>query len=387
MKQWKYVLMDIRSRKGILVIFLLEIMAIMLLFSNAINSMVVTQNKLEKVSSLRNSNAYIAVDNTSDEKMQQILNDEDCTVKLADFFNWLENDNIKYCSEFGYDISMNGEGIIESQKSVTKDFFNMFGISVSRGRVFSDSEYEHEASICPVVIGAELEKKYKLNEVYKFENGGLGTEFKGKVIGVLSKNSMYYNLNNINMPIYLDNSYIVPVNTNYNTEKFSFSDYDMALSHMVIFDNSTDKMEQISKALSALNLFDINFISADEQTQEILHNVADEMLMQFMLAIFILIFTLVCINISFHKMIIQNMYEYGIHMICGATVQDLIRRFFLFVYTIIGIALVLVIIITCDYITAIISVLFGLVLGIIVLIYPFVKLRKLAIIQIVNRGE
>ena len=95
----------------------------------------------------------------------------------------------------------------------------------------------------PILIGYELQDKYKLGKEYEFEHGGTGDTFRGKVVGILRKSSKYYELNGLSVSLSLDFSYIVPQSTK-NMDNLSFSDLDMAETRMVVFGDK-NKIQKI----------------------------------------------------------------------------------------------------------------------------------------------
>lgn len=383
MKQLKYLWLDIKSRKVVFTIFLFMVIFTIGLFAYSIDTLSEVDEDLTKVKALKSTSAYIVKDSTTDYEVQRIMSDNSSLVKLSQFFNKLETLDIIYYTEFGYEIGITPKGNILKQRSVTKRLFDVFEIKTSEGRLFLDDEYTMHNAICPIVIGYELAEDYELNNIYDFENGGTGKTFKGKVIGILRKNTSIYELNNMYMPVSLDNSYLIPLSNKYTSDNMSLADYDMAITHLVIMDKG-NTIDYIQQFYNGLNLFRTKFISADDKIQEIADSQQNQMLILMIIIFILLLLTLVCIWLGFNKMIKQQMNEYGIHLLSGATLGNLLIRFITFVYTTIIIAFLIVCIIIPDKSVIFPTFLFGFFVGIIVLIYPFIKIKKLSIIEIMK---
>lgn len=86
----------------------------------------------------------------------------------------------------------------------------------------------------------------------------------------------------------------------------------------------------------------------------------------------------------FNKMIKQQMNEYGIHILCGATHRDIFIRFILFIFIIIFISHLFVIIINGISLIQIFTLCFSLIIGLVSLIYPYFKIKNIDTISIIK---
>ena len=227
-----------------------------------------------------------------------------------------------YYTAFGYDIYVNNNGNNVKEQIITEQFINVFKFSIMQGRNFEAADFNTNNGVLPILIGYELQDKYKLGKEYEFEHGGTGDTFRGKVVGILRKSSKYYELNGLSVSLSLDFSYIVPQSTK-NMDNLSFSDLDMAETRMVVFGDKN----KIQKIFANTSPITVSLISVDNWIDEIMQNQKSALLLIGSVSILFLVFTLFITYIGFSRLFKKQMKEYKIHIFCGARNFHILIRF------------------------------------------------------------
>lgn len=370
----RYVIKDIKNNKIIMVIFcVLNIIMLCLvgLLSDVIND---TRQSMRAVEDFENrfSEAYIAVDTTSEEKFSEIISDTDKAAKeYNDLFTALSDNNISFYTTFGYDMYVTEEGNTVREQVITDKFFDVFNLSVLEGRKFEKEDFTSNADTIPVMVGYQLRNEYKVGKTYEFTNGGTGEIFKGNIVGVLDKNSEYNELNNYNVSLSLDYSYIIPQDIN-NMGNLSFSDLDMAETRMVVF----GEKNEIQKVFSTKSPIDITLVNVNDKVDYIIETQMHSLIIIGGIAVAFLSFSLVIIYIGFSRLFKKQMKEYKIHLFCGAKKSDIVLRFLSLSYLMLIIGLIVASIIyqNADY--AIKMIVFAAIFGVLTGIYPYIVLRR-----------
>lgn len=380
MNQVKYVLLDYKKRFGTIFVLVLLTITMLLIFSFSIASFSDSFASLNSLKKFENKSAFYTIDDTSDEKLNNLINDEQIVEKELGFFRQISN-NYQYLMEYGYDIKNLNNGEMLSQRNVSESFFDLYGLKMYEGNHFAEQDYKSKKETVSVIVGYNLKEYYKVGNIYEFINGGTGENFKGKVIGVLNRNSKFHEFNYSDLSITLDNTYITPIFEDFNSDNMTFSDIDMALSHLVIF---TNEIEKIKEQHFDINGFVTQFISCNDKIDDMLQIQFHNIMLFIGVLITIIIFIVFIFWITFNKIIKQQLKEYGIHILCGATNKDIFIRFVLFVSIIFLLANTSVFIINGLNLINIYSMIFSLFIAIVSLIYPYLKIKKLDVVSIMK---
>lgn len=379
MRQLKYVMLDYKQRFGTVLVLIVLCTFMLLLSTLFINSFVNSFESLQSIKKFQDRNAYYAVDDTLDYKIDDLMNDSGFINKELNFFK--QFDRNQYVTEYGYDMDVTDDGKIISQRSVSKSFFDLYNIKVYEGSIFENEDFKEKKEITPVIVGYNLKSKYKIGSLYEFVNGGTGETFQGKVIGILASNSEFYEFNYSDLPISLDNSYVIPIFENYKVEDMSFSDIDMALSHLIVFSND---IESIQKKHNDIEGFVTTFINCNDKIEYVIDIQINNIILFVAVLLVVLLFIIAILWTTFNKMIKQQVREYGIHILCGATYLDILKRFVLFTLNIFIISNIFVFVYEGISVITISTFLFSLVIASITLIYPYYKLKRLDAIMIMK---
>lgn len=383
MQQVKFVLNDIKNNKLISVSLLFLCIVVMLLLSNLYDVLTHTHENLNKIEYFRNTEAYIVQDSTDELLFEKISSDENAIEKMEKFFTEMRMEQIKFYTQYGYDMYVSEYGNVVRQESVTENFFDLFGIRTVEGRLFEEEEYDEETEIIPVVIGYNLGNEYVVGNVYEFENAGTGEVFAGIVIGRLQKNSEYMEFNNsYEMTYTLDNSYIIPLGLkDYKNDKMSFSDWDMALTSMVIM---SDDVTYVAQEIENMGLFKLSLLDIQERFAEVVSAEINYLNMILTFTIVVSILIIFVIWIIFSRYIRKQLYEYGIHLLCGARRKSLIGRNAMYIFFVLGLSSIIVWLLFGSLEDGIFLLFSAVVLGAVIMIYPFCKLRFGRILKIMK---
>ena len=278
---------------------------------------------LNKIKAFSNKHAYVLVDSTPEIEMQRILTQKNASELLSEFFQSLYEDGISFCSNYGYDMYQDENGNIVHYHTASRSFFELYGLKAESGRLFSQEDYEKTAEPVPVLIGYDLKSSFELGKQYYFENPTGGGGFQGLVVGVLNKNSEYYHISNVALNESLDSSYIVPFGRGMCSPDRAISDYDMALSGMLLFLEDQAAAEQIGSQIRAMNLFQYSLKDVDKTADEALQNQKKNLITVLMLFAVIAAIVFVTTYMVFRKIIRTHTVEIGVRVLCGASVSKI----------------------------------------------------------------
>ncbi|NLG03286.1 MAG: hypothetical protein GX567_05600 [Clostridia bacterium] len=244
--------------------------------------------------------------------------------KYNDFFKALSESDLTYYTAYGYDVDTTDKGNTIREQIITEKFLDIFNLSAISGRLLNKDDFNTKNDTVPVMVGYELQDHYKLGNTYELFNGGTGEYFKGLVVGILSKNSEYYELNSVNVALPLDYSYIVPQSIQ-DTSNMGFSDLDMAETRMVVFGSKNE----IQKIISTKSPIDITLIGVIDKIDELLRTHRNEIILLIIILIAIALISICVMWIFYYHIFKKQFHAYNIHYIFGATNSSLYMRFWI----------------------------------------------------------
>lgn len=146
-------------------------------------------------------------------------------------------------------------------------FFRLYSPTIHEGRSFKSNDFFYKDTI-PIVIGYNLQHRYKLGECYTFYHGDHGKSFQGEIIGILSKDSVYASLGEIKES--LDDSYIIPLSDYFIDCFFGLSDYDLVISSAIV-KSENEKMENFVKKANEIKFWELTPVPVSEIIIEYKH--------------------------------------------------------------------------------------------------------------------
>lgn len=327
MSALKYAFKDIRDHKLIMIIFLVLNIIMFSMLGVILVHIDESRSKIKGLKELRKNTdeAYVLVDTTSEEKFSGLVQDSQGTVKkYNDFFTSLSESELTYYTAYGYDVDSTDKGNTIREQIITEKFLDIFSLSVVSGRLLNKDDFNTTNDTVPIMIGYELQDYYKIGNTYELLNGGDGEYFKGRVVGILSKNSEYYELNSVNVSFPLDYSYIVPQSTK-DISNMGFSDLDMAETRMVVFGSKNE----IQKIISTKSPIDIKLIGVIDKIDDLLRTHRNEIILLFAILIVIALISVCIMWIFYYHIFKKQFHVYNVHYIFGATNANLYLRFWI----------------------------------------------------------
>lgn len=207
---------------------------------------------------------------------------------------------------------------------VTADFFNDYDISVDLSKEEIDEYFSNEkikicdmnGSTIPVIAGADLKKNHKIGDV--LEDYGINY----KIIGFAKKDSAYI------MPFQdyytqtIDDSIIYPY-------FFDLTD-DRAINtlfYSCFFKGSSySEIEKILDFNNEKHLFNLSVKNYSQQLKNTKITYANNITLYGFFGLALLIFSLIGMTSTMLNRIIDNLFEYSVNLLCGATMKDIYRR-------------------------------------------------------------
>lgn len=337
-----------------------------------------------KMQEFRDKHAFVTSDDTPDIEVQRILSQSNSKELLSMFFRSLYEDGISFCTDYGYSMYYDKAGFEVRYHTVNELFFQFYGLSAEKGRLFTEEEYASESEVVPVVIGYNLRNTFALGEQYFFENPTGGGGFQGQIVGVLKKNSEYYRINNVAINLSLDSSYIVPFGVWMCTPDRAVSDYDMALSGLVLFLDDPGVAEVIEKRIREMNLFRYQLVDVDNAADEAITEQKKSIIAVTIVLCTILIAVFITSLLVFRKVIRAHAEEIGIRVLCGASVKHITGEVAALTAVLIAIAVIPAVFLAEIWQDRVLCLGFGLILFVMVTLIPRHLVRKLSVIEIVR---
>lgn len=387
MKQLKYVFSDFVRNKRVNLFFLIQMIVVFLLVGLSANSIISTMKGYRAVAAIRNAQAYILSDCTPDDRFRDLMEASDENEpKLHKLLNFIKGRNIeKTYSQYSYIVDeFNGLPVL--QYTANSSFFEIFGLTCNQGRDFTENDYALSADAAiPIIVGYGLRTTYSLGETYPMRDAGTGMDIHCKVIGVLPRGASFYDFHNLNNEIFLDYSYIKPMQDG-NVEAMSFSDVDMAISSSVFFTNNVDEVRSVQQKSKELGLFDYKVSTPQEQIQWFFELMKERNLYLLSIATIIVIFAAIGMSTNLSLIISKSMREYSIHILCGGRYIDIAKRLFMQMLILMLIALIPTAISIGLSTSLIVTAIFAVIISVAIMTTPIVKLYSMPINRLLKEG-
>ncbi|MBR5714645.1 MAG: hypothetical protein IKX58_07665 [Clostridia bacterium] len=387
MKQLKYVFSDFVRNKRVNLFFLIQMIVVFLLVGLSANSIISTMKGYRAVAAIRNAQAYILSDCTPDDRFRDLMEASDENEpKLHKLLNFIKGRNIeKTYSQYSYIVDeFNGLPVL--QYTANSSFFEIFGLTCNQGRDFIENDYALSADAAiPIIVGYGLRTTYSLGETYPMRDAGTGMDIHCKVIGVLPRGASFYDFHNLNNEIFLDYSYIKPMQDG-NVEAMSFSDVDMAISSSVFFTSNVDEVRSVQQKSKELGLFDYKVSTPQEQIQWFFELMKERNLYLLSIAAIIVIFAAIGMSTNLSLIISKSMREYSIHILCGGRYIDIAKRLFMQMLILMLIALIPTAISIGLSTSLIVTAIFAVIISVAIMTTPIVKLYSMPINRLLKEG-
>ncbi len=320
-------------------------------------------------------NIYLMYDNTSYSKIDSILNNNDFS-NIKNLERYINNDlNLKtyILSEdtLFLNNNKNYNKMIINDNSI--DYYNL---ELDSGSFFDETDYTSINELTPVVIGKDLSKKFKLNQVFSDYNGD-----KFIVKGILKNNSFVFNLKSSPNTINLNNTFLVPIQCKkYNSNV----DFDKVLNGTSIETTNISSLSEIIKKSNELGLYDFHFKKLSNQIEYTKKFQNERFNIYFILFILNTTFLFVSIYSTIIQYINKYIKEFTIHIICGSTYRQICFRIFLQLEILFLINNFIIFIIFKDLFISLLVTILSLILLLIIILMLYRRLRLKEIINLLK---
>lgn len=228
-----------------------------------------------------------------------------------------------------------------------KNFFSHFKFNISSGRNFQNSDFENNNSL-PVILGSDYSNIFKVNDILHYYDEISDSEKNMEIIGFLEKDSFFFQSNFEPNNVYnMDNYIICPINrfkyldsTSANYEALLRNMYFSNLNNtLLISDYDSDFLQNfLQKKSTSLNLYNLDVQSGEKMLSSYKDMYKTQRHFLLILFFIVLLFTSINMISSLLNYINKNKKEFAIHIMCGATISDLVQRIFLQIFTLMSIS-------------------------------------------------
>lgn len=261
----------------------------------------------------------ISYDSRNDNYYVKSKTDDEITMAISGETNELSyyiGENYKtvdfaYLDSLVYSDNISGD--IYDVYGVTSAFFDYYNITVEQGRLFSDDEYGGDGKNIPVVVGSTAADGYSVGDKYldKYE-----------IVGILKSGQYTYMISSGDMAVTsVDTAVYMPI---MSTEflKENGIDYPAQL----IFAENKNALSAINEKAAELGIYGYNFISINDMIKQRSDTFLQNSMIMIIIGAIILVLCLLSLIETMLTYVRKNISELLIHVICGATINDIILR-------------------------------------------------------------
>lgn len=273
---------------------------------------------------------------------------------------------------------------------VSQNLFSEFGITVSDGREFKTEDFVHKNGECvPIILGNEYKNIFSIGQVLNGEY--LFEDFKFEIIGFLPELTEIPSLGDMGI-ISCDRYAIMPAFSRENNAEASFFDkasLDQYVNGIIISDmNYADVNERVQKLVLKTGTMKLNVIPESGSIKNLTSISQKELSRLIYIFVVLTIFTVVSISITINGFIRENYYEYGVHLLSGATVRFLTLQILGFISLIAGISFVLSSLVgwvLVSNLTPVSSLAFSAVIVVLSSVFPISVVKKIDVNNLIRR--
>lgn len=335
--QFLFVINDIRKNKIYFSWNIIQISIVCVLLSIILQSAFEyrdVKDKFDKIT--EQSEIYMFRDETTDEKFEELLNDENKLHQLAklydsvqkrveashgDILSFTANSNKRfYMSEkLEKDIAQIWKVPEENRDSldmisVSENFFQIFQLKPEGD--MDQFKKKSEGKI-PVVLGSSFQKIYQLHDVI-YDSNHQAYEIEG----FLEEGSYYIAPGERREPVYLD-QVILKLSEIDPEDSVDLLDYFVTTYYII---KDKDFMENVVEQSRDKDLMDLSINNFSFQMDAITGDIKDEMILNGSIMVILFIFCLIAMTGNVLQFISDAKREFAVHMMCGADKGAIIFR-------------------------------------------------------------
>lgn len=327
---------------------------------------------------------------------QELKDEKSWTFLSADRqFITINSNDIPEKFIFQYEQGCPSENEDKSKKDVkclhvSQNLFSEFGITVSDGREFKAEDFWHRNGECvPIILGNEYKNIFSIGQVLNGEY--LCEDFKFEIIGFLPELTEIPSPGNMGI-VSCDRYVIMPAFSCENNEEVSFFDkasLGQYVNGVIISGmNYADVNERVQKLVLKTGTMKFNVIPESNSIKKLTSISQKELSRLIYIFVVLTIFTVLSISITMNGFIRESYYEYGVHLLSGATVQFLTMQILGFISLIAGISFVLsslVGLLLVSNLAPISSLAFSVVIVVLSSVFPISVVKKIDVNNLIRR--
>lgn len=255
----------------------------------------------------RNDNYYVK-SKTDDEITMAILGEtNELSYYIGENYKTVD---FAYLDSLVYGDNISGD--IYDVYGVTSAFFDYYNITVEQGRLFSDDEYGGDGKNIPVVVGSTAADGYSVGDKYldKYE-----------IVGILKPGQYTYWMYSDMEATSVDTAVYMPI---MSTEFLKENDIDYPTQ--LIFAENKNALSAINEKAAELGIYGYNFISINDMIKQRSDTFLQNSMIMIIIGAIILVLCLLSLIETMLTYVRKNISELLIHVICGATINDIILR-------------------------------------------------------------
>ncbi|WP_340230072.1 ABC transporter permease [Saccharibacillus sacchari] len=315
------------------IILLLETIMLLVIVNLIVWSLNDAQNMKNEIQRLNESQEiYGLIDFTTRMRQEELFQNDSSIPRLKKLYDLIyENDQVKafplYSSNIEFQKSSFGNsGFLSTSETnvsipflyANDRFFEYFNISPAEGKSFDSTDYEKNSDIVPILIGSDLTFKFKIGDILE-PIGGL----RYQVVGVLHEGSSYIDIMASRDFKNLDKMIILPFNKNLFVSPI---DHSAIISRAYLTVDDPSALSEILQRSAETDTLSFAFKSMLHQSKFVAQDKEKMLQLQLLLSSLILIFTFITVTVSYLQFIEKHIYEFGVHILSGATPKDLMIR-------------------------------------------------------------
>lgn len=292
------------------------------------------KDKFDKI--MEQSEIYMFRDETTDEKFEELLNDEDKLHQLAqlydsvqktvgasngDILSFTANSNKRFymSDELAKDIAKIWEVPEENRDSldmisVSENFFQIYQLKVE-GNLDQFKKTSKEK--IPVIVGSSFQKMYQLHDII-YDSNHLAYE----ITGFLEGGSYYIAPGERREPVYLD-QVIIKLSKVDPEDSVDLLDYFVTTYYII---KNNHFMENVVKQSKDHGLMDLGINNFTYQMNAITEDIKDEMILNGSIMVILFVFCLIAMTGNVLQFISDAKREFAVHLMCGAGKRTIIFR-------------------------------------------------------------
>lgn len=278
---------------------------------------------------------------------------------------------------------------------ISSNVLSEFGITVEDGRDFTNQDFslDSERDYVKVIMGSEYKEFYSTGDTFKGQN--LFEKMEFKVIGFLPSDTY--------MPVkgrlfYLDRYLLIPAFSKIDIEQYEYfakiTLLEQANGQIILPPDKNINVRGLVNDLSnKYNTIEFSVHRSGEGLFSSMVVLSEEAVRKALkIGIILVIFTVIGLTTTLLTRIRENYYRFGVHLMCGATLTDIIFQLIGFNYYLVSIALAIslpisVIIAGINIIHLLIIIAVAVVVFGLSCVIPTVKIAKMDVNYLIRRKE